>query len=187
MSVHCRPTRRYRPSLLPQSKKVARCNDKDSTEHGIAGSTRTEIWEIKKLWPQLICTLLNIICLFLGVGNFLCPRLVEGRYLNIYLLTAIGLSPGGRSTFTHKRCRCNGATVCRQTYKLLPLTFSSGNIQRLPHSTVVSVARTVANCLSFSPVPVIRSTFYCLPASASGASWIGLLFLNTRPFLCLIT
>jgi len=76
------------------------------------------------------------------VGNFLCPRLVEGR------------------------CRCNGVSVCRQTYKLVPLTFSSGNIQRLPHTTVVvSVALTVANYLSFSPVPVIRSNFYCLPAS----------------------
>jgi len=87
-------------------------------------------------------TNIKIVCLFLGVGNFLCPRLVEGR------------------------CRCTGVSLCRQTYTLLPLTVSSGNIQRLPHSTVVvSVALTVANCLSCSPVPVIRSNFYCLPAS----------------------
>jgi hypothetical protein len=49
MSVHCRPTRRYRPSLLRQSKKVVRCDVKDSTEHGIAGSAGTEIGEIIKL------------------------------------------------------------------------------------------------------------------------------------------
>ena len=59
----------------------------------------------------------------------------------------------------------SAVSVCRQTCKLLPLTVSLGNIQRLPHSTVVvSFALTVANCLSFSPMPVIRSNFYCLPA-----------------------
>lgn len=140
-------------------------------EHDRAGRTGTEIREIKKLWSQLIYTLLNITCLFLAVGDFLCPRLVEGR------------------------CRCTGVSVCRQTNKFLPLTVSSENILRLPHSTVVvSFALTIANWLSFSPVPIVRSNFCCLPASnvitacvGGGGCWIGLLLLNTWPPLYLIT
>jgi hypothetical protein len=77
-----------------------------------------------------------------GVGNFWCPRIVEGR------------------------CRSTGVSVCRQTQKLLLSTVSSGNIQCLPYSTVViSGPLTVASCLSFSPVPIIRSNFHCLPAT----------------------
>jgi hypothetical protein len=88
--------------------------------------------------------------------------------VNLYVTEHYMLIPGSGGFLVSSACRRQMSMywrVCRQTNKFLPLRVSSENIQRLPHSTVVvSFALTVANWLSFSPVPIIRSNFYCLPA-----------------------